>query len=187
VSNLFQAWQAGRTVRKHTMLVRYRETVAEHTWGVVMLLLKYVPRPSLQLIKAAVVHDMGEQATCDIPAHLCWQHPALKEMVQIKEDEHVAAVMAYPQPAEDHAVSLTHDEELALEVADRAEFIVSCWYEHNMGNTFMRETIARTIPKVAESLGAMSESSQLRGAMQSLFTDLLRLTQTEAARQAVPA
>lgn len=178
MSNVFEAWLAGRTVRKHTMHVHRRENVAEHTWGVVMLLFKYVPKPSLELVRAAVMHDMGEQATCDIPAHLCWSNPALKDVVQSLEDSHVASVMSGPLPAAAHASTLTDDEALALEVADRVEFTLSCHYEKLMGNSLVERGIKRAMEKALETLAKMQPGTELQAAMHSLVTDVMRVTQS---------
>src|SRR6478609_724208 len=90
MNNLFEAWLSGRTVRKHTMHVHRRENIAEHTWGMLLLLIKYILEPSCNLMKFIVRHDAGEQGACDVPFHIGRDMPDLRRAVHEKEDDHVS-------------------------------------------------------------------------------------------------
>jgi len=66
---LIRASMAGRVKRWHTAETTTPQSVAEHSFGVALILLRIVPeeRMSLNLLKAALLHDMGELETGDIP------------------------------------------------------------------------------------------------------------------------
>lgn len=62
------AHQAGQVVRYHTnpILWRFGQTNADHTHGVIMIILKLHPNPSRNLLAAATVHDSGERWAGDL-------------------------------------------------------------------------------------------------------------------------
>jgi HD domain-containing protein len=68
VERLMFCYNAGQVRRWHarTHVIR-QETIASHTWSVVMLILLLHPNPSKELIYAAMVHDVPEFVTGDIP------------------------------------------------------------------------------------------------------------------------
>lgn len=174
MSNIWQAWLSGRTVRKHTMHVHRRENTAEHTWGILLLLEKYVPHAHPRVLKYAITHDSGEQAACDIPAHICWDYPQLKQVVETIEQEHVQQIMQHPHPPEQHQHQLLDDELAAVEIADRAEFILGCLYEFRMGNLLVLKGIARALSKMGDTLNLVPPSSPLHAGLQHLYIDVTR-------------
>ncbi len=172
--SVYGAWSSGKTKRKHTMQTLFDETTAEHTWGMCMLLVRYVPSYRPHMMTAVIQHDMGEAATADIPAHVCWAMPELKAAVEVKEREHIRQCMTTQANPSPQLPALTADEALMLEVLDRAEFILSCWREVQMGNTLTLRPIHRAWGKVEETLSAMTSGSTLRAAAAALGADLLR-------------
>lgn len=58
---------AGKVRRWHTHH-SLTQTVADHSHGVALFLLMHHPAPTLNLIKAALMHDLGEFITGDIPS-----------------------------------------------------------------------------------------------------------------------
>ena len=173
MSDVFTAWMSGRTVRKHTMHVSRRENVAEHTWGVLMLLERYLPSARPELFKYLVLHDAGEAGACDVPAHLCWELPELKSAVEKKEKEHVASFMRenWSCPSS----SLTEEELLVAEILDRAEFVLSCLYEARMGNQLVHQYMTRALDRVTATLARLADG-QAKSAMLLLCQDLMRAT-----------
>jgi 5'-deoxynucleotidase YfbR-like HD superfamily hydrolase len=58
---------AGYIKRWHTIPIHGGQTVADHTYRVVQILRFLEPVPTIQLLCAALDHDVGEAATGDIP------------------------------------------------------------------------------------------------------------------------
>ena len=105
---------AGLVRRYHTVPDEGRgQTVAEHSWGVAMLIATYHPNPSVNLLKAALNHDLSESITGDLPATVKWKHPGLTEIV--RDIEHDIRV--------EHGweVELTLEEQYWLRACDMLE------------------------------------------------------------------
>lgn len=175
-NNLFEAWLSGRTVRKHTMHVHRRENTAEHTWGILLLLAKYLPDARAAVMRFIVLHDAGEQGAFDMPAHIYTDHPEVRALVQAKEDAHVHSVLSGPHiPGEDYEVEfLTETEMLVVEILDRAEFVISCYYEYAMGNTLVLRPMNTGYDYLQSALEKLPPGST-RQHMTHLSSDLLRL------------
>jgi 5'-deoxynucleotidase YfbR-like HD superfamily hydrolase len=85
VDRLMFCYNAGQVRRWHarTHVIR-EETIAAHTWNVVMIILLLHPNPGKQLILAAMVHDVPEYVTGDIPR---WfkDYPGVREIIDAAE------------------------------------------------------------------------------------------------------
>lgn len=180
-NNIFAAWLSGRTVRKHTMHVHRRENIAEHTWGMLLLLTKYLPWASARLMRYIVLHDAGEQGACDVPSHLCREMPELKAVVQAKEDEHVEFIMQGPHTrgVDWDDDPLTPHEEAIAEILDRAEFVLSCHYDHQMGNQLVVRSMRMGQEMLQRRLHIMpvegEQEAANREAMLALSRDIMTL------------
>lgn len=155
---LLETWQSGQTVRKHTMHVHRRERISEHTWGLILILLRYWPDLPKPVLVAAHLHDAGEGATADIPAHLCQEMPELKQAVEVREKLHVLAMMPAAVAEMLAEVSPTHWQ--IIEIADRAEFVLSCLHEYLMGNRLVETPIKRAYGKLRETVAALTEATE---------------------------
>lgn len=62
-----QVYASGKVRRWHTHPT-LSQTQADHSWGVAMILLTLHPCPSTDLIREALVHDMHELVTGDVPS-----------------------------------------------------------------------------------------------------------------------
>jgi 5'-deoxynucleotidase YfbR-like HD superfamily hydrolase len=125
VYNLLQLYDAGRVQRFHTTpdySGAPRQSLAEHQWGVAMLCRELCRRTgvpcSVELLTAALTHDLSEYWTCDIPAHVSWEHPALKESLQ---NAQTSAEVAHGIWSEQR---LSADEKRVLKWADGLELYV---------------------------------------------------------------
>lgn len=154
---LLESWQSGQTTRKHTMHVHRRERISEHTWGLILVLLRYWPGLPKDTLVAAHLHDAGEGATADIPAHLCWEMPELKQAVEAKEKSHVFSMM--PPSIRDMIEDVSPRDWMLIELADRAEFVLSCLHEFLMGNRLVEEPIRRAYGKLREVLAGLPEKT----------------------------
>lgn len=62
-----QVYSSGKVRRWHTHPL-LSQTQADHSWGVAMILLLLHPHPSADLLKEALMHDMHELVTGDVPS-----------------------------------------------------------------------------------------------------------------------
>lgn len=124
----YQAWRSGKVNRMHTMPQLIRENVAEHTWGVAFLMMRFYPEMSKDLLMAVILHDAGELAVGDMPGNVKWLLPDRARLVlEELESDHIKT-LGVPTP------ELTHPDQLLLEIFDRVEFCMSCLHEMRMGN-----------------------------------------------------
>lgn len=82
------ARQAQRVIRCHTEPTRHIQSVGEHTFGVLCLVMELTNgNPSPELVKAALHHDIPEAITGDIPSPAMWRSEALRAGAAVLEDE----------------------------------------------------------------------------------------------------
>jgi 5'-deoxynucleotidase YfbR-like HD superfamily hydrolase len=117
----------GRVTRYHTERVLHPETIAEHSWGVAMLCIALTNgNPSMNLLKAALYHDLAEHVTGDTPAPAKWNSPKLKEALTDIE-------WAFHKSTKTE-VELTDDEMEIFKMADMLQLCIYCQSEWSMGN-----------------------------------------------------
>lgn len=175
MTNIFAAWRSGRTVRKHTMHVQRRENTAEHTWGASLLLAKYFPAARKEVHVFVTLHDVGESGVCDVPLHVFDAVPELREVIQKREAAHIVSLMHGPFDMSLDDLGLTHDELLLVEIVDRAEFVLSCLYDYEMGNRLVLRPLFHGLAK-AFSATAKIEDYDLRALADNLCDDLASVT-----------
>jgi 5'-deoxynucleotidase YfbR-like HD superfamily hydrolase len=123
---------AGEVKRFHACRMLRSQTVAAHTWGVIVNLIAAGYADEAALIEHAMFHDAAELETGDIPAPAKWNSAALNSAVQAMErafnDKH-GIDDAHPQFK--HLVSW----------ADTFELCLWCMEEARMGNTYALEPL----------------------------------------------
>lgn len=137
-------YKGGAVRRFHTVPVTSHETVAEHSFGVAVMVLALTNNnASKNLMLAALFHDLAEQVTGDIPATAKWNHPTIKVAAQVAEHafhtEHGLTV------------DLSEREQLILKWADLLQLMFYCKAQRDLGNKNMNPVFAR----VVEFLGTM--------------------------------
>lgn len=124
--------QAAMTRRCHTVPTIGHQTVGEHSYHVAMLVLELSGgQPSLNLMKAALYHDLAETATGDVPATTKWRSPLLKNKLDTMETVF--------NNRHGLTVTLTADEELVLKWADSLELGFYCIDQLMYGNRHVKE------------------------------------------------
>jgi 5'-deoxynucleotidase YfbR-like HD superfamily hydrolase len=108
-------YRAGKVRRWHTHN-SLNQTVADHSHGVIMLILLNHPDPSVSLLRAAAFHDMGELMVGDVPTYSKRASVTLRNELEKLEGEALAK-MGIPMP------DLTEDEQLWLKWADLTELV----------------------------------------------------------------
>lgn len=151
IENLANALQAGEVRRYHTELVLIPQNVAQHSLNIQLILIwMYEGWPPTALMCAAVMHDMGERWTGDLPAPTKRADPEMKAKMDALEE---SAVMAYLNPV--HMPSPSPSSAWALKFADCAEGALYCLREVKLGN--------RTLAHVLRNYLAYMEGLVLSG------------------------
>lgn len=119
--------EAGYVERCHGMRKIGHYSVAEHTYGVVSLLLLLHPGPSLRLIRAAQWHDSAERWTGDIPSPAKWAHAGLAQ-----GDSELELDVLNHIGIKEH---LDEEEECWLRACDMLEFWLWMQEQLHMGNS----------------------------------------------------
>ena len=146
------------TSRYHTIPTLSSETVGHHSHGVAMLAhllmenLTYNP----QVIYAALLHDMAEHQTGDVPA------PSKREFGisdQFHElEDRILRSSGFPMPV------LSPQEQRVLKLADIAQGALFCVQELQMGNSKMRVVFERYL--------SYADQMMLVGVEKELFNNI---------------
>lgn len=113
--------------RFHTKPMLVGETVGHHSSGVAFLIMTIDPDCSAKLLKAAILHDMGEYMTGDIPA------PGKRASKLLASAENIMASMY----CKEHNLSLPQlndREKWLLKLCDGLDLVFKCAEEISMGN-----------------------------------------------------
>jgi 5'-deoxynucleotidase YfbR-like HD superfamily hydrolase len=123
--------------RYHTARTVRGQTVAEHSWGVAVLVRAVLPEASAQILAAALMHDVSETYTGDIPAPAKWDIPALAAAErEASEAFNQALGIQFPLSSFEHQV---------LKWCDMMELVLWCLEECRMGNTFAEDMLRKGI------------------------------------------
>jgi len=84
---LVYSFRASRVKRWHThSYMIYEDTVGHHSHGVAMIILILHPDPSAALLKAALLHDLGEKRVGDMSHWVKKDNPGLSVTLSSMED-----------------------------------------------------------------------------------------------------
>lgn len=127
-------YNAGAVKRWHTVRTIQDQTVADHSWGVISILLQ-ICEPSVQLLHVAAFHDMAEASSGDIPAPIKWAYPKLGAALdEVEKDFNETHRLDMELNAYEHQL---------LKWADMMELVMFTTTEIQLGNTHM-------VPSVTE-------------------------------------
>lgn len=139
---------AARVQRYHTAPTIYRQSVGEHTFGAIAILLEVWDGDEGldRLIHALMQHDTPEVVTGDAPAPAKRMYSELEHGLRVAE----AGVAAdYDLPLYD---GLSDEELKLLKFCDRLELVIFCIEEFDMGNRHAA-TMARNMMKAMKDAG----------------------------------
>ena len=155
---------AGRVLRYHTWPHIRQQTVAEHTWQVLRILLVIWPEPSPQLVRYVVGHDVGEITVGDPPYPIKANNPVLKSEMDRLEGE--AQDELFREWLLGDVPELTEDERWAFKMAEFIEMWEWGWEEELLGNRFASRVRERcesvVIDRTNEALYGGSSSPSVR-------------------------
>lgn len=123
--------EAGAVRRLHTARTLRQQTLAEHSWGVAMLVLELMPSARATLLHWALTHDLHELETGDTPAPTKWKHPAIEDALR-------AAECAWDRCYLSARHSLSTAERQVFKWADMAELVAWTREELLLGNQLIR-------------------------------------------------
>jgi 5'-deoxynucleotidase YfbR-like HD superfamily hydrolase len=113
------------------------QSVGEHQYGVAMIIFEIVDAPTINLIRAALTHDMAERQSGDMPAPVKWAYPDLAARLQEIEDEALEEL--------GFNFKLTEEEKVALKIADYLEASFYCYEQRMLGNRYADEIFRRLL------------------------------------------
>lgn len=128
---------AGAVKRYHVKRTHRTQTIAEHTFGMLMLVKQVAPHIDKYMLYEAILHhDLPELMTGDVPAPIKRVHPELGPLMDSIEHD--------LQPLYNPVLEgLTQEEAALMKWADRMELVLWCLEEFRLGNTYMKPTVAR--------------------------------------------
>lgn len=140
--------RGGAVKRYHAVDTLKTQTVAEHSFGVAwFVFVMYGGAPPVSVMCAALMHDLAEHVTGDIPAP-AKRALGIGEQFTAYEDDVLADYgVVYP--------TLTPEEQRVLKAADTLELLQFCAREIRLGNTNMIPVFNRGENYIAELGGAI--------------------------------
>lgn len=117
--------------RAHTVSLIHEETVGHHSAHVaaIIIWIMHPVTPSGSLLRAAILHDVAEGYTGDIPANVKIDHPNLRTLLHRIETD-----WWEERGWTDPSLRLDSDEALLLKIADYLSLGRMCAHERLMGN-----------------------------------------------------
>lgn len=165
-------WTAGQVTRKHTMFNIRPEVIAEHTWGVVSLIMWCWPAVPAHVLYYAQHHDFGEDKTGDMPGNVKWASAEFTEQLERLERE------SQEQRLPPHVMELINqcssDEKSIVEIFDRLEFCISMLREASCGNFNGRVYFERSI-KRAKDISTRLFEGDTDSAYEELYNNIRAL------------
>lgn len=130
---------SGDVLRYHAATVDRKQNLAEHQWGVALILKHIYPEASVDLIMEALTHDAGEAYTGDIPSPVKKSNRALKAQLETCENLYKEDILDLP------LLDFTMKDMLALKWADVLEGIYYCKKRVESGDKRAEVALARYI------------------------------------------
>lgn len=152
---------AGEIRRYHTWAIHRDQSVAEHTWQVVRILLTIWPLAPRNVIVYGLMHDGGEMSG-DIQYPFKLMFPELRAGAD-KAENHVRAEQRRKLGAPEAKHPLSQFENAVFKCCDNLEMWEYGLREHNLGNRYALIVVDRMKEAVRQnivSLGGMHDTQQ---------------------------
>ena len=129
------AIRSGMSVKRfHTTPRTQEETVGHHSANVAAIVLRLAPECRKELLVQALMHDVPEYYTGDVPAPFKWRNPDAKLGLKMGELDYVYQ-HDIPNPL------LTEEEEKLLKLADMLDLNLSSIEDWGRGNQYARQLV----------------------------------------------
>jgi 5'-deoxynucleotidase YfbR-like HD superfamily hydrolase len=143
---LLDTLYAGRVQRCHTIPHHGSYNVAQHSWGVAMLVLAVFPDRAFRLLPAALAHDVPEAWVGDIPS------PTIRSLGIREALDAVEGRLLQALDLRHHFAHLSDEDVAALLFCDRLEFVLWCAHESMIGNRYAACCMNRALNYIAADL-----------------------------------
>jgi 5'-deoxynucleotidase YfbR-like HD superfamily hydrolase len=147
--------------RWHNETVLREQNVGNHSARVALWIILFHEAPSAALLKGAVMHDLEERVTGDIPHWAKAENHALKIAV--------AAVEAGVRRAYDLGFELTDEEHMWLNAADLFDAFIHIWQEVRV---FYNSWMSADYERCSQKIYNMHKQDKFPGTMYDVFLHL---------------
>lgn len=147
---IIEAWRGGHTMRFHTR-PSMQHSVGQHSHGVAVLIAMFYVSPSVELLKAALFHDLAERRVGDLPYYTKRDNPALKTLHHMLEESESRVMGVH--------VELSPADLRRLKFFDMLELLLHSVYHLELGNTIAKETIENAL-KALVNMGGPGEDGR---------------------------
>jgi len=142
VKNLLDILSGGEVKRYHTMKTIGEQTVANHSWGVAVILNWLKPDISKAALLKALSHDVAEKRTGDMPAPTKWYNEDLAyELRKVEKDIEEELGVDYDLDAE---------EQEYFKQSDLFELLLYCVNQRSLGNTNVNVVFSNGVEKLVD-------------------------------------
>lgn len=137
---IIAARQGGDVLRHHTYHTLKPETVSQHTFNMINLLVMLHPEPSTNLIKACLWHDVAEAYTGDIPSPAKKAFPELKQ-ASLHAEDIINEKLGF-------TVTLSESESDWLHGIDKLDYLM--WLTEQPGTEAVQQKFSGIIKRIME-------------------------------------
>ena len=142
LDTLCKVMNSGDIKRYHTLPTIGEQTNATHSWGVAVIATYLHPNLSAKILLKALMHDVGEIETGDIPAPVKWENPELKKQLHLLEEK-VAKNLEIDY-------ELTEYEQTIFKQADMFELLFFCVKQRRLGNRHINHVFSNGVEKLSD-------------------------------------
>jgi 5'-deoxynucleotidase YfbR-like HD superfamily hydrolase len=143
VNNLLNILEGGDVKRYHTLPTIGEQTVANHSWGVAMILNWLDPNISKIAVLKALAHDVAEKQTGDIPAPTKWNNRSLAKRLSAFErriEKELGVDYKIPEK-----------EKVLFKQADVFELLLYCVKQRSLGNVNVNIVFSNGVEKLVDT------------------------------------
>lgn len=142
VERLILLREAGNVERSHTLPHHGSYSVGKHSFDAALILLVCHPDPSMELLKAVLMHDLGERYTGDVPSPTKWSDGEIARRLDRLESRALEAMGI--------TIQLSPEDHQWLMGVDRVEFLLWCKDQIAMGNMGAATVLGAQLGVVAD-------------------------------------
>lgn len=142
---------AGQVARYHTWPHTRQQSVGEHSWQIARILMAIAPFKT-HLVRYAILHDVGELVTGDLPYPIKKDNPTLQSTMDTLESE-ATHLMTKMWDIPDPILRLEGSDKTVFKLAEFIEMWEFGWEEVLRGNRFAEkvrdrcETVAMSMAR----------------------------------------
>jgi len=157
---------AGSEVKRyHTVTTLREETVGHHSHGVAMLCTLIKPDAQADLLKAALLHDLAEAVTGDIPSPAKREYGIGEQVEELEKRLLSGAGLRFP--------FLSAEDKRVLKLADIAQGALFCLREIELGNCRMSLVYSRYM-SYAESMILVGRERELFDLINNQLSEIFK-------------